>query len=682
MIVVASKRMIPRYPSRGPNSIFFPSLIVVAATLLACRMGVGATNPAPVRLTHPMIVTQLSASHNSGADQHPSIGKLWPDDQPARLVLVSPDSSTRLLSDGFYSASDPEVSFDATRFLFAGKQKAGDHWNIYEATLNRRTIRQITKDLGDCRSPCYQGTLYTLDAPAPWHQITFVSNRGGAWNECRTAPLTNLYSCKPDGTTVRRLTFNLSNDADPCLLEDGRLLFTSWQRSTLERGRLGYAGLFAVNLDGTDYSLFAEDQGETVNRMPCVTTQGIVVFVQCDEPSADGGGMLAAVTVRRPLHSYRPITNPSDGRFRSPSPLPDGRLLVCRRTADERVYGVYRLDPVSGECELVFRDPRFHSIEAKLVHPRGEPDGRSSNVQENDPRGKFYCLDVYTSDLKQPGGMVKGTARRVRVMEGVPWKIDGPRGTSNQAIVATAEPIAPRRILGEVGVEEDGSFNIAVPANTPIQLQLVDDRGLALRSCAWIWAKNHESRGCIGCHEDGELTPDDRFAKALANPSIVVGLGPALRPAPDFRHDVLPIVRSRCLDCHRNDKSPPYLATASSPADEYSGRQIYETLLAAADPREPHSAYGKYVHPGRARTSPLTWHLLGQNASRPWDVAAREGAWKPIPASAKTILSEDERRAFIEWIDTGAAWDNRPAMRDGKKKGAAGQGDVKERGGM
>ena len=32
----------------------------------------------------------------------------------------------------------------------------------------------------------------------------------------------------------------------------------------------------------------------------------------------------------------------------------------------------------------------------------------------------------------------------------------------------------------------------------------------------WIWAKNHESRGCIGCHEDGELAPDDRFAKALA----------------------------------------------------------------------------------------------------------------------------------------------------------------------
>jgi len=651
-----------------------------------------ATNPAPARLTHPMIVTQLSASRAPGAERRPSIGRPWPDDQPARLVLVFPDSSTRLLSDGFYSAADPEVSFDATRVLFAGKRTSGEHWNIYEVTLDGRTVRQITQDLGDCRSPCYQGTLFTLDAPAPWHQITFVSNCGGTWNECGSAPLTNLYSCKADGSTVRRLTFNLSNDADPCLLGDGRLLFTAWQRSTLERGRLGYAGLFAANLDGTDYSLFAEDRGRPFRRTPCVTPQGTVVFVESDEPSGDGGGTLAAVTIRRPLHSYRPITRPSDGRFRSPSPLPDGRVLVCRRIADgQGVYHVCCLDPISGQCRQVFSDPRFHAIEAKLLHPRGEPDGRSSNVQESDPRGKFYCLDVYSSDSKPPAEMPRGTAKRVRVLEGVPWKVDGghglagPRGRAavSQASAAAAGPMAPRRILGGGAVEEEGSFNIAVPANTPIQLQLLDDRGTALRSCGWIWAKNHESRGCIGCHEDGELTPDDRFAKALAKPSIVVGLGPARRRAPDFRHDVLPIVRSQCSDCHRKDRSPPCFAEAASPADEQrAARQVYETLLAPADSRGPQSDYGKYVQPGKARTSPLAWHLVGQNMSRPWDASAQGGVCKPIPASATRPLSQDERRTFIEWIDSGAAWDNRPAMPSAEEEGTAGQGDVKERGGM
>jgi hypothetical protein len=448
-----------------------------------------------------------------------------PGDQPARLVLVLPDSTTRLLSGGFHSACDPEVSFDGTRVLFAGKRGAAENWNIYEATLDGGTIRQVTKDAGDCRSPCYQGTLYTLDSPAPWRQISFASNHSRVWNECGSAPLTNLYSCKPDGSSFRRLTFNLSNDADPCLLGDGRLLFASWQRSTLERGPWGYTGLFAVNLDGTDYSLFAEDRGKLRKRMPCATAQGLVVFVESDDEPADGGGTLAAVTVRRPLHSYRPITKPSDGRFRSPAPLPDGRLLVCRRSADGKgEYGVYRLDPVSGQYEPVFRDPNFHTIAAKLVHPRAEPDGRSSNVQENDPLGKLYCLDVYTSDLKPPARVAAGTAKRLRVWEGVPCKIDAPRGPAATAGVGET---AASRLLGEVALEEDGSFNIAVPANTPVQLQLLDDRGRAVRSCAWIWAKNHESRGCIGCHEDGELTPDDRFVKALAKPSVVVKKGAA-----------------------------------------------------------------------------------------------------------------------------------------------------------
>jgi hypothetical protein len=81
----------------------------------------------------------------------------------------------------------------------------------------------------------------------------------------------------------------------------------------------------------------------------------------------------------------------------------------------------------------------------------------------------------------------------------------------------------PRRLLGELDLEEDGSFNIQVPANTPIELQLIDSQGKALRSCRWLWVKNKENRGCIGCHEDGELTPENRLAKALTKPAVPLG---------------------------------------------------------------------------------------------------------------------------------------------------------------
>ena len=524
------------------------------------------------------------------------------------LLMVFPDSSTRILSKGFFSASDPDVSFDGTRILFAGKRKSADDWNIYEATLDGQTVRQITEDLGDCRRPCYQGTLFTLDSPAPWHEITFVSHGRRVWNECGSLPLTNLYSCKPDGSTVRRLTFNMSNDTDPCLLDDGRLVFSSWQRATLERGRLGYAGLFAINVDGTDFSLFAEDRGKACKRMPCVTANGMVVFVETDMETADEGGTLALVTVRRPLHSYRPITKHDDGRFRSPSPLPDGKILVCRQAVGSRnLCEVDCLDVDSGHIEPIFRDPRFHCIGAKLIRPRVEPDGRSSNVQENDARGKLYCLDVCTSGLKNPVRIARGTAKRIRVLEGVPQKIEGghsppvsgKRGTVAQGPTKTAAAMAPRRILGEVAMEEDGSFNISVPANKPIRLQLVDGRGMALRSCGWIWARNHESRGCIGCHEDGELAPEDRFAKALASASVVLP-STAPRRTPDFQHDVFPIVRNQCLDCHRKEQSPPYFAEPPGPAaDQQAARRVYEQLLVGGEASDLPSGCGKYVHPGK-----------------------------------------------------------------------------------
>ena len=42
-------------------------------------------------------------------------------------------------------------------------------------------------------------------------------------------------------------------------------------------------------------------------------------------------------------------------------------------------------------------------------------------------------------------------------------------------------------------------------------VELLDEAGMALRSCGWIWVRNRETRGCIGCHEDGERAPENRF---------------------------------------------------------------------------------------------------------------------------------------------------------------------------
>ena len=70
-----------------------------------------------------------------------------------------------------------------------------------------------------------------------------------------------------------------------------------------------------------------------------------------------------------------------------------------------------------------------------------------------------------------------------------------------------------------------------IPANTPVQLQLLDAEGRALRASTWLWVRNHDAQGCVGCHEDPERTPPNRFVKALAAPAPVLD-PPVEQPQP------------------------------------------------------------------------------------------------------------------------------------------------------
>jgi Tol biopolymer transport system component len=532
-------------------------------------------------------------------------------EQRARLVRLLPNGDRWVLTEGLYSARDPSLSFDGTRVLFAGKKTASSYWQVYEMQVDGSGLRQITHEAMDCRSPIYQSAFYAITSDRTWHQITFVGS------VAESVP--NLYSAKLDGTMVRRITHNPYGDLDPFLMPDGRVLFAGRQSNRRE-GDSERVALFGINLDGTDYAIFSGDEGARFKRMPSVTTSQLAVFVESDEPTPDGAGHLAAVALRRNLHSHRRLTESSDGLFHSPSPLPNGEILVSRRPSDgSTTYAIYRFDPSTAKMARVYDDPDYHDIQAKLLGPQPEPDGRSSVVNEEDPTGVLYCLNVYINDLEKRSWMPRGMVKRLRVLEGLPRP--GSAAGGSQLPPAT-------RMLGEIDVEEDGSFNIRVPANIPIQLQLLDDEGMALRSCTWIWARNRESRGCIGCHEDGELTPENLVVRAVTKPSVPLTLPPEKRRTVRFARDIQPILARKCEDssCHDGGVRPLL-----------RGLQDLKAQLK-----------------GAARTSPLVWQIFGRNTSRPWDGVAQSGAIEQMPPKSAAPLTEEEKRAIIEWIDLGA----------------------------
>jgi hypothetical protein len=466
----------------------------LASGLLAAA-SLAAASPAEKPPAAPMVVAQVAAAGEG-----------------ARLVLVAPSGRARVLTGGFASAADPDVSFDGRSILFAAKQAAADPWCVWEMKADGTAARKITCGAAGARQPVYQSTVYTITPTnvEPWVQVAFVGEDPGERDEAGVAPHTSLWSCRTDGTALRRLTFNLSNDADPVILPDGRMVYAGWLRSPGGGDRVELLG---VNEDGTDYQTYAGGQGLRVKRMPAPTAGGLVVFVEADRMAGDGSGRLAAVSQVRPLHTYRSLTGEGDGLFRAPSPLPDGRVLVAWRPRDSTApFGIYRFDPATGAREKAFADPTWHSVGARLVAPRPKPDDRSSVVRDDDPEGKLYTIDV---GIQAPGrALPRGTAKTLRVVEGVPAAADRP---------------ARRLLLGEAPIADDGSYQVQIPANTPVQLELLDARGSPVRTSAWLWVRNHAAQGCVGCHEDPERTPPNRLVKALSAPA------PVLNPPPEQR---------------------------------------------------------------------------------------------------------------------------------------------------
>ena len=579
-----------------------------------------------------------------------------------RLVLLSKDGSTRVLTAGFESAADPAISFDGKRILFAAKRTAADRWNIFEMKADGSDSHQITQDSGNCRSPMYQSALFYLNDERPSYQVTFVSDLAGEFNEYGPPAATNLYSVRFDGTRLRRLTYGVSASYDPFQMQDGRILFSHWERSHLGNGVQGRIDLFAVHLDGTDYAAFSGTQGPRIKHMACTTSKGAVVFVESGHLPWDGAGSIGVLSLRRNLHSYRAITAPPDGLFHSPSPLPDGSVLVSRRSPDGGVHAIYRLDLETGTRALVFEQPGYHSMQAVALAERPEPDGHSSVVEDDQNWSKLYCLSVYENDLKREW-MLLGTARRIRVIEGLTRAagtfVEGARET-----VDSLSGMIQKRLLGDVELDDDGSFHLLVPPNTPIQLQIVDRDGMALRTSAWIWAKNKENRGCIGCHEDGERTPENVFAKALGHDAAELMLPAERRRTVDFRRDIQPILTAKCArsgvprrgyftELVRSGRdSQPLERGFLSRLPEPAGKT---RCACTCWPRPVRGSGPRANQPAGLGT------LRQEHVTRPWDGTGAVPAIKRMPPAGAAPLTEEERGAIVEWIDLGAQFNGLPS---------------------
>jgi formylglycine-generating enzyme required for sulfatase activity len=158
-----------------------------------------------------------------------------------------------------------------------------------------------------------------------------------------------------------------------------------------------------------------------------------------------------------------------------------------------------------------------------------------------------YVADIYDG----PGlkGVPRGAVKKLRLFT-YQFAYHGMGGQVNR--VGYDGPWDVKRIMGTVPVEEDGSAFFRVPANTPISLQPLDEKGQALQLMrSWMTAMPGETLSCVGCHEKQQMAPPGK-RPTVASVRKPVEITPWHGPTRgfSFMREVQPVLDKYCISCH------------------------------------------------------------------------------------------------------------------------------------
>ncbi len=604
-----------------------------------------------------------------------SLNRSWAEGNLYKLSPISPNGKvTPITNFTGASVSDPAVSFDGKKILFSMRPQGGQWRNIYEINADGTGLRQVTSGGGHDFDPLY----------LPDGRIMFTSSRSGHMDEYNHSPAENLYVCNQDGSAMMQCSFNMSDDFDPTLLPDGRVIYTRWEHF----GTMNRFPLFFANPDGSHFfHEFGPHDRNFFHAQP--TPDGRIIAIQSTMVNEDAGPITVLKLENGPadpalsnremnwdvLTAQVNMDGPpwAYGAFKYPFPL-GGNKYVASYTlpaADETDvdYGLYTFtlhqtgagtpqDPAVisiQDLTFLYNDPDWNEYDAQLLAPHPKPPVIAPVANQAFDYGIITAEDVYNRTTVGDGQEipVPGDVDSIMVIVGIPTMQGEPNDIS-------ANEFEKRAILGYAPVYSDGSFRIRVPANTPVSFATLDNQHRAfVNKRTWLYVQpGEEITNCVGCHEDRSTA----LAHTNPNPIAATQMPTDLNVSPagythiTYRDDIGPIVAAKCVTCHFESYNYDSLGavTDTIPApgnldltavpDTTMENQIfprgYVNLSGEADMGKPN-----VTDPAFPRRSLLIDYILGIGQ------AAGQG-----PHPDATALTPGERRKFNEWVSLGAQY--------------------------
>ena len=400
----------------------------------------------------------------------------------AQLLLVRQGNAEPLVA-GFAASADANVSFDAKRVLFAGKQAASDPWQIWELTLENHSLRRLIAGDGDAIRPFY----------LPAGRLVYARRTAQGFH-LEAAGTDASYALAPidanAGSTLLPLSYLPASAIPEDVLLDGRILF----QAGFPLGTGSTPELFLVYSDGSGVESYRCDHGRARWGGKQLAS-GDVVFTH--------GASLARFT--SPLATEAQIVAPRGEYAGGIAETASCSWLVSERAGAGTHYALKLWKPGAGAMQTLLARSGEDLVEPVLIAPRTRPKRHPSGLHD------WSYANMMALDARQSrAGDLKVTPASVRL----------------ETLDATGHTV----VTGTAPVQADGSFFVKTPADRPIRFALLDAKGAILRQeHGWFWIRRGEQRICVGCHTGPERSSENRVPAVLmrtTTPDDLSGIAP------------------------------------------------------------------------------------------------------------------------------------------------------------
>ena len=413
-------------------------------------------------------------------------GDAWRYNSDSRIVslnLNKPKDKVKVLTEDFFSACSPEISYDGKFMVFTAQKRQQDVWQIWEMNLKNLKSRQVTFATENCIDPIY----------LPSGQLLF--SKLMVIDKEKTGH--SLFTCDPDGSNVSQITYNPHTYFASKILNDGRVLTISKQLYPDQRDGV----LMIMRPDGSKNELFYRGSGGgDLHDLGSETNNGEIIFIESD---INDSRSLISINYNRPMQSRINLSSQIKGDFYSISPAQKDHLLVSYRLSENDRYAVYDFNTENKTLgETIYKNDEYNVIEAIVFQNQERPKKLPSEINMSVKTGLLLCQDINFSSIHS----------------------NDSTSTFSKAVKIELEGIESS--LGVVDVENDGSFYLKVLADTPFRIKTIDEHGKVVNGPgSWLYLRPNERRGCIGCHDSNNQVPDNKQSLSTTKNPILIPVG-------------------------------------------------------------------------------------------------------------------------------------------------------------